>query len=203
MAHQSASGVQGQNRSLTFEEEFLAVLMRFHLGLLLEGIAKRFEVRPSTISRLFATWIRILAVELIMKSIFPWPSKEQIKAKLPGSFRRYPNTRIVIDCSDSIYKGLHHYRDNFLLSYIINIMHNTFKVLIGISLGGVITFVSELWGGRVFDRMITEKSGLLELLEPGDSAMADRGFHVGDVLHRRCVTLNIPPFLGGQSQLTS
>ena len=50
---------------------------------------------------------------------------------------------------------------------------------------------------------ITEKSGLLDLLKPGDNVMADRGFNVGDLLHQRGITLNIPPFLGQREQLTS
>ena len=50
---------------------------------------------------------------------------------------------------------------------------------------------------------ITEKSGLLDLLEPGDNVMADRGFDVGDLLHQHGITLNIPPFLGQREQLTS
>ena len=47
-------------------EGFLAVLMRFHLVLLLEDIANR--LHSSTISRSLATWITILIVE--MRSIF-------------------------------------------------------------------------------------------------------------------------------------
>ena len=49
----------------------------------------------------------------------------------------------------------------------------------------------------------TEMSGLLDLLEPGDNVMADRGFDVGDLLHQHGITLNIPPFLGQREQLTS
>ena len=55
-------------RSITYEEGFLAVQMRLHPGLLLEDIANSFWVHCSTISRSFATWIRILIVE--MRSIF-------------------------------------------------------------------------------------------------------------------------------------
>ena len=37
------------------------------------------------------------------------------------------------------------------------------------------------------------KSGLIDLLEPGDSVMADRGFTIRDILDIRGVGLNIPP----------
>ena len=51
----------------------------------------------------------------------------------------------------------------------------------------------QLFGGNILDRKLTQRSGLLDLLEPGDSVMADRGFTIADLLDQRGVTLNIPP----------
>eukprot|EP00794_Sanderia_malayensis_P010322 gene10322-biopygen8480 len=80
--------------------------------------------------------------------------------------------------------------------------HNTWKALIGISPSGLITFVSKLWSGKVSDKEITLKSGVLALLEDGDNLMADRGFDIQDILPPG-VTLSIPPFKGTRAQLTA
>ena len=71
---------------------------------------------------------------------------------------------------------------------------NTFKALIGVSPQGLVTYVSNLWGGRATDRAITENCGILDLIEPGDDVMADRGFGIEDLLAAKKATLNIPPF---------
>ena len=79
--------------------------------------------------------------------------------------------------------------------------HNTYKCLIGISPGGAVTFISKLFPGSITDRQLTEKSGLLQLLERGDSVMADRGFDIQDDLTPIGVKVNIPLFLKGKQQL--
>ena len=63
--------------------------------------------------------------------------------------------------------------------------------------------MSDLWGGRVSDGMITEKCGISDLIEKGDNVMADRCFEITDLLSRKGATLNIPPFLGQCKQLTA
>ncbi|XP_062586714.1 uncharacterized protein LOC134248321 [Saccostrea cucullata] len=71
---------------------------------------------------------------------------------------------------------------------------NTFKALVAVTPSGAFMFVSNLWGGNVSDRYITEHSGFLDLVKPGDEVMADRGFLIRDLLLERRATLNIPPF---------
>lgn len=67
---------------------------------------------------------------------------------------------------------------------------------------GQVTLISKLWGGRVSDKFITQKSGILDLVDAGDNIMADRGFDIKDILPPG-VDLNLPPFKGTRDQLTA
>lgn len=81
--------------------------------------------------------------------------------------------------------------------------HVTLKGLVGIAPSGAITFISQLYSGSISDREIVERSGFLKLeFDNGDTVMADKGFTIEDLLPRG-VTLNIPPFLGSNSQMTA
>ena len=68
---------------------------------------------------------------------------------------------------------------------------HTSKCLIGTVPHGVVTFVSSLYTGCTSDVEITKLSGILDLLEPGDDVMADKGFTFKKMLEDRGVTLNI------------
>ena len=79
--------------------------------------------------------------------------------------------------------------------------HNTYKGLIEISPSGAVTFIFDLYPGSISDKELTRCSGILDLLEEGDSVMADRGFDIKEDLDLLGVRLNIPPFMKGKKQL--
>ena len=115
---------------------------------------------------------------------------------MPPVFKqKYPTTRVIIDATEFFIERscLPDLQQRTFSNYK---NHNTYKGLIGISRSGVVTFVSHLYTGSISDKQLTLESGLLNLLEKGDSVMADRGFdHIAPDLQTRGIALNIPPFL--------
>ena len=181
-------------------EEFFMTMVRLRLGLLEQDIAFRFQVSQSTVSRITCTWINFLYLKL--KEIPLWPSKELIQMNMPREFKeKYPSTRVIIDATE-IYIEQPKLPELQQMTFSNYKNNNTYKALVGISPDGAVTFVSSLYPGCISDKELTKKSGILDLLEPGDSVMADRGFEIEEDLMLIGVRLNIPPFLRGKSQLS-
>ena len=184
---------------LTPLDEFFLVLVRLRLGLFERDLADRFGVSVSTVSRICITWINFLYLKL--KEIPMWPKKELVVSCMPTCFKQlYPTTRVIIDATE-IPIETPSLPELQQMTYSAYKNHNTYKALIGISPGGAITFVSKLFPGSISDKELTRKSGILDVLESGDSVMADRGFDIQDDLTPLGVKVNIPPFLRGKKQL--
>ena len=153
-----------------------------------------FGVSKPTISRILISWINFMYLKLGQLNI--WPSRKAVDNFMPEDFKKkYPSTRVIIDCTEircQMPSSLH-LNGELFSSYK---HHTTFKGLIGISPGGAVTFVSQLYTGSISDREIVIRSGFLKLpFQNNDSVMADKGFTIDDVLPIG-VSLNIPPFLG-------
>ena len=182
----------GPKRVLRIEEEFVLTLVRLRLGLMGRHLSDIFSISSSQISRIVTTWVCFLSA-VFKETLLLWPSKEEVKRNLPRSFKNYPNTRIVIDCTEMyIEKPTSPYAQRATWSDYKE--HNTIKALVGITPSGYFSFLSEFWTGSTSDRRITQESGLVDLLEEGDAVMADRGFNIRDILTKKKVYLNIPPF---------
>ncbi|XP_003386507.1 PREDICTED: uncharacterized protein LOC100637207 [Amphimedon queenslandica] len=190
---------RGRPRALAPLEEFFMVLVRLRLGLFEEDLADRFNISCSTVSRIFTTWINFL--NLKFKEIPLWPPRQVINNSMPAHFsEKYPSTRVIIDAG-KIYVEKPSLPDVQQLTFSTYKNDNTYKVLVGISPSGAVTFVSDLYPGSISDKKLIHFSGILKLLEKGDSVMADRGFDIQDDLTPIGVKVNIPPFLRGKSQL--
>ena len=122
-----------------------------------------------------------------------WPSREMVNAHMPKCFKNaYPSTRVILDATEiRIQKPTLSEFQQMTFSNYKNT--NTYKVLISISPSGATTFVSKVYPGAILDTDLTIKSGILDLLNSGDSVMADRGFTIQNELTLIGVKLNIPP----------
>ena len=82
--------------------------------------------------------------------------------------------------------------------------HNTIKLLIGITPQGVVSYISDAWGGRVSDKYLTEHCGILNNILPGDIVLADCGFDISDSIgmQQAKLHLHVPAFIKGKDQLS-
>ncbi len=186
---------------ISISDQLFAVLVHLRQGLSGRFVSTLVGMPTTTYSKMFKTWIRFLALEL--RQLFPWPSRARIDHYMPLSFKnRYPNTRVIIDCFEMTSQ-----RPSSLMNQSVTYSNyksrNTFKVLVGVTPHGAVSFLSNCWGGRVSDKELTIQSGLLDLLLPGDMVMADRGFEIEDELAAKSCTLNVPPKRTKEGLLTS
>ena len=190
---------KGRSRSLRPFDEYFLVMCRLRQGFPEEHLSHLFDISTSTVSRIFISWINFMYLRLGQLNI--WPTRQVINETMPEDFKqKYSSTRVIIDCTEVRCQMLSslHLNGELFSNYK---HHTTLKGLIGISPGGAITFISQLYTGSISDREIVVRSGLLDLpLQDGDSVMADKGFTIEDLLPLG-VSLNIPPFLGSSNQM--
>jgi len=188
-------------RVLPLGDELFLTLCRLRAGLLEEDIADRFNLSVATVSRIFLAWINLMYV--VLGSVPIWPSKKCVSEHMPPRMKQlFPSVRVIIDCTEIFTQKPSSLLTNSQLFSNYK-SHTTFKALIGIAPHGPITFVSNLYTGSISDVELTKVCGLLELLEPGDCVMADKGFTIQKILDERGVGLAIPHFLTARGKFTS
>ena len=96
----------------------------------------------------------------------------------------FPTTRCIIDATEIFIQSPSDPRAQ-QLTFSSYKNHNT----LCITPCGSIFFISKLYGGSISDRELTEKSGLLDLLESSDSIMVDRSFTIADLTNQCGIAL--------------
>ena len=156
----------------------LWLFTRVRLGLFERELAHRLGVSVSTMSDVFVTWANYFYI--MLGSLPVWPSKENVKEHLPDSFKgRYENVRGILDCTELKCELPRDYQKHSEM-YSDYKSHDTFKGLVCISPSGWITFISQLYPGRISDKEIVERSNFCQLIEMGDQYLADKGFEIHD-----------------------
>ena len=183
-------------------QEFLLVLIRLKLYSPLQDLAYRFNLSVPTAHRIFDRWIHVMSVRL--KFLIQWPEHEELQATMPVVFQRNfgKKVAVIIDCFEIFTE-----RPSSLIARAMTWSnykhHNSVKFLIGVTPQGVISFISKAWGGRVSDKYLTENSGFLRKLLPGDIVLADRGFDIADSVGFYQARLHIPAFTRGKKKLSA
>lgn len=190
-------------KSLSVENTLLVIIMKLKMSVTNRDLAYRFNVPISYVSTILSSRLTHLAAA--GRELIEWPSKAATVANMPNCFRAcggdLMRTRVIVDCFEIFAERpkpltaraqmWSHYKS-----------HSTVKVLIGISPAGAVTFLSDVWGGRATDKAITLGSRLLDLVDPYDVILADRGFLVRDEFAVINVKVVTPHFTKGRQQMT-
>ena len=182
----------GRKHKLRCVDEFLLVLMRLRLGLLVKDLEFRFKISASAVSKIFNSWV--LFMYECMQSLIFLPELCTLQARVPKCFEKFSDTRVILDCTE-VYIQSPSSLENKSLTFSSYKSHDTFKALVGINTTDAVVLVSKLWPGSTSDVQITRNSGLFEQLNKGDAVIAYKGFiHVQSDLKHLGVKLYCPPF---------
>lgn len=187
---------------LSIGDKLLLFLMKLKHTLTFSALGVLFSVHRTTASRAFYWVLDSLASKTW--GWVTWVPKDVVQETMPGTFRAiYPTCRVIIDCTEVPIEQPTN------VSEQVNTWSNykqdfTMKFLVGIAPSGLVSFVSKAYGGRASDTYIAGNCGILDLLEPGDMVMADKGFpHIRSSLADKSVTLEMPPFGKMNEQFTA
>ena len=178
-------------RSVDKPTELFAVLAICRHSLHQGVMAFMLKVGESTIQRIFVGWIVFL--ETIFTCINLKPEAGFLLKKMPDIFVKTGHglTDMIIDCTEFKFQ---HVSNLDLNSLMFSNYKNTItgKALIGIAPHGMGLFFSDISPGSISDNCITEKSGVVQWIQPEHELMVDRGFAIQDLCALKGIYLNRP-----------
>ncbi|XP_023318997.1 uncharacterized protein LOC106650798 [Trichogramma pretiosum] len=153
-------------------------------------LAEHFSTDNESVAEIFYTWITIMSKTWSL--IDMWPSRELINFYMPHTFKNhFPKTRVTLDATEiKIDAPKNPVLKQATFSTYKNA--NTFKIMVGTTPGGLISYTSAAYGGSTSDRQIIERSDLPSKCDPGDVILADKGIMVQDLFAPYNVTVSTP-----------
>ena len=191
----------GRNPTLDIQNLLFLTLIKCRLYKTNFELSTLFGVSVTDVYAIFVTWIKFMSLQ--WRELNMWPDRETVDFFAPFDFKqKFPSTRVIVDGTEiPIKKPSPPAAQQVTFSSYKN--KNTAKSLIGITPGGLVSYVSDAYGGSASDRQIVERSHLIDTMDPGDSVMADKGFDVQDLFAPYDVTVNIPTFFRKRNKIAS
>lgn len=161
-----------------------------------------FQISESTVSSIILTWVNFMYFQL--KELNFWPERTTIDEYMPEDFgKKFGKTRVILDATETPIQKPSNVNSQ-CMTFSTYKHKNTLKTMIGCTPRGLVSYVSDAYGGSTSDREIIERSDLCKsttMFEKKDVIMADRGIMVQDLFAQKDVLVNTPTMLKGKSQL--
>ncbi|XP_046407437.1 uncharacterized protein LOC124172074 [Ischnura elegans] len=186
--------------SLNNKCKVILTLMKMKLNLSFAVLAILFGCTATTCKNIFAGTAMVLAD--CLRPALEWPSKDEVLKRMPKCFDKFRRVRVVLDCTEVRMSKFRCLRCR-ISSYSHYKCNHTVKFMIGVTPAGVISFLSEAYGGRASDKKIFEESGLVNMLLPYiDEVMVDKGFLIKSICEAHGINVIHPPFLRKAKQFS-
>lgn len=176
------------NRHLEQKDQLILCLFKYKSNTQFKLMALIYGINANLISDIFKCWTR--EIYKYLKSVNFW----NLRYKDENAYT------VVLDCSEipTQTSSLYPHVNQQLFSNYKNRL--TLKYLVGIDEKRFVIYVSDAYVGCISDNEIVECSGILNLLNEGDTVLSDRGFTCTEILEQKGVALNVPPFKGRRDQ---
>lgn len=158
----------------------------------LERISDELELSRTKLATMILTGIEVLGIFFQYLIFNPHP--KEIKKNLPLVFRiTYSNVEMIINCLEiQITKPFDPIKQAQTWSHCKNCY--TVKYLIGCTPNGLVSFISQGYGGGISDKALVEQSNLVDILQPNAVVLAARRFkEVEALFNSRGMKLLRPP----------
>ncbi|CAN7976702.1 unnamed protein product, partial [Ixodes persulcatus] len=196
----SGKMLRSARATLPARDRVIMTMMALKHALTFDFLSHIYGVSPSTASTTVRSTANLLAV--FLKNAITWPSKDEVLHNLPACFQKFSHVRIVLDCTE-IPVGTPKCLKCRICTYSHYKKGHTVKYMVGVSPGGLVTYISSGYGGRASDKAIFDQSGLVDKLLPGiDHIMVDKGFLIDSTCETRLIAVVRPPFLHAKKQLS-
>jgi len=166
---------QTNKKMLPLQDRILITMVKLKLGLGFTAISVLYGISRQTVSNYFKYMCPIIS--RILRVMVPWPDQETVRQNLPLSFKKFRNTRIILDCAETNLEKCKCLKCR-ILSYSQYKKNFTVKFNVGIAPSGLITEMSAPYGGRASDCHIVDDSKILDRLDYKDGVMADKGYRI-------------------------